>query len=351
MTYWARRASRSLAALLSLLPLLGGGWARADDPATFYAGKTITFVSGSSPGASYDLGSRLIARHLGRHIPGKPAVVVQNMPGAGSMAAANHLFNVAARDGSVIGMFGRGLYLEALFGAQGVRFDPLKFNWIGSHAKETSVLLSGINTPFKTIADVKAREMVIGSAPPGSDAYSFAVTLRALVGARLKIVAGYPGMAEALLAIDRGEVHGNPAASVGTLMGQRPQWLTEPGQVNFLLQLGLEPHPTFFKGTPLALDHALSPLDRQALVLSLTRLSIAYPLTAPPEVPPERVAALRAAFDAAVKDPEFLAEARRSNVDVSPLPGSEMLRIIAAAYASPAAVIAHAKAASAAGDK
>lgn len=351
MLGWTRLSGWMRKAVLLFSTLALAGECRAEDPASFYTGKTITFISGSSPGASYDLGSRLIARHLGRHIPGKPTVVVQNMPGAGSMAAANHLFNVAARDGTVIGMFGRGLYLEALFGAPGVRFDPLRFNWIGSHAKETSVLLSGIETPFKTIADVKAREMVIGSAPPGSDAYSFAVTLRALVGARLKIVAGYPGMAEALLAIDRGEVHGNPAASVGTLMGQRPQWLKEPGRVNFLLQLGLEPHPVFFKGTPLALDHALSPLDRQALVLSLTRLSLAYPLTAPPEVPSDRIAALRNAFDAAVKDPEFLSDAQRGNVDVSPLPGLEMLRIIAAAYASPPEVIAHAKAAATAGEK
>ena len=318
--------------------------ARAD-VAAFYAGRTVTFVSGSSPGASYDLGSRLIARHLARHIPGKPTIIVQNMAGAGSMAAANHLYNVAARDGSVIGMFGRGLYLDALFGAPGVRFDPLRFNWIGSHAKEVSVLLADPKSAFKTVADARAREMVTGSAPPGSDSHSFALQLNALVGTRLKIVSGYRGMAEAIMAIDRGEVEGNAGASIGTLMGLRPQWLKQPGQVNFILQLALEPHPAYLRGVPLAIDHALSPSDASALRLSLSRLAIAYAFTAPPDVPAERVEALRAAFDAAVVDPEFLADAERANTDVSPVNGAGVLDIIRQAYATPKDVIVRAKAA------
>ena len=185
----------------------------------------------------------------------------------------------------------------------------------------------------------------------GSDSHSFALMLKTLVGARLRIVSGYQGMAQAILAIDRGEVQGNPGASIGTLMGLRPQWLTESGHVNFLLQLGLEPHHTFLKGVPLAIDHAGSALDAQALRLSLARLSIAYAFTAPPEVPVDRVAALRAAFDAAVTDPEFLADASRANVDVSPVSGKDVLAIIQAAFASPKEVIAHAKAAMTASEK
>ena len=319
--------------------------AQSDDIVAFYAGKTITFVSGSSPGGSYDVGSRLIARHLGRHIPGKPNVIVQNMPGAGSVAAANHLYAIAAKDGSVIGMFGRGLYLDALFGAASVRFDPRRFGWIGSHAREVGTLVAGIDTPFKTLADAQAREMVVSTAPPGSDAHSFGIVLNALVGTKLRIVSGYPGMAEQLKAIDSGEVQGNPGASTGTLMALRPHWLKEPGKASFLAQLAAEPHPVFLKGVPLALDRARNDLDRQALALILTRMEIAYAFTAPPDLPPARLAALRAAFDAAVKDPEFLADAERINADVHAVQGVRIGEIIARAYASSPEVIARAKAA------
>ena len=341
----SKLAAAAIAGIGALLSI--AAWPRPGlaDVAPFYAGRTVTFVSGSSPGGSYDIGSRLIARHLGRHIPGRPIIIVQNMPGAGSMAAANHLYNVAPRDGSVIGMFGRGLFLDALFEAPSVRFDPLKFNWIGSHAKEVSMLLSARASGFRSVADVKARKMVTGSAPPGSDSHAFALLLNTLVGARLKLVSGYRGMAEAIMAIDRGEVEANAGASIGTLMGLRPQWLKEPGHVNIILQLAIEPHPVYLRGVPLAVDHALSPLDAGALRLSLSRLSIAYAFTAPPDVPADRVEALRAAFDAAVADPEFLADAERANTDVSPVSGAGVLDVIRRAYATPKDVIARARSA------
>jgi tripartite-type tricarboxylate transporter receptor subunit TctC len=321
-----------------------------DGTAAFYAGKTVTFVSGSSPGGSYDVGSRLIARHLGRHIPGQPNVIVQNMPGAGSMAAANHLFNVAARDGSVIGMFGRGLYLDALFGAQGVRFDPRKFGWVGSHGREVATLVAGIGTPFKTLADAQAREMIVGTAPPGSDSHSFGVILNALAGTRLKMVSGYQGMAQAIMAIDRGEVHGNPGASVGTLMALRPDWLKEPGKASFLVQIAAEPHNKFLKGVPLVLDHARDAINREALTLIVSRMTMAYAFTAPPDLPPQRLQTLRSAFDAAVKDPAFLADATKMSADIDPVPGERIAAIIERAYASSPEVIARAKTAMASGE-
>ncbi len=331
--------------LVSLLAMAAASQASADDVTAFYAGKTVTFVSGSSPGGSYDVGSRLIARHLGKHIPGKPNVVVFNMPGAGSMTAANHLYSVANKDGSVIGMFGRGLFLDALFEAPGVRFDPRKFNWIGSHGREVSVLVAGINTPFKTLADVQRAEMVVGASPPGSDSHSFGVILNALLGTRLKIVSGYPGMAQAIMAIDRGEVEGNPGVSIGTLMALRPQWLKEAGHASFLVQLATEAHPTLLKGVPLAIERARDAVDRQALTLTLSRMTIAYAFTAPPDVPADRVRALRAAFDAAVKDPALIADAERMNAEIHPVTGDRVLAIIEQAYASPKDVIARAKAA------
>jgi tripartite-type tricarboxylate transporter receptor subunit TctC len=340
-----RTSGIGLLVLVAMLVMLVPSQGRAEDIAAFYAGKTITFVSGSAPGASYDVGSRLVARNIGRHIPGKPTVVVQNMPGAGSKAAANHLYAAAARDGSAIGMFGRGLYLDALFGEDGIRFDPLKLNWIGSYGRETSMLVSGIDTPFKTLGDVQRSEMVAGTASPGSDIHSFGLMLNALVGTKLKLVSGYRGLAAVVLAMERGEVQGIPGPSVGSLTALRPQWLKEPGKVNFLVQLGVKPHPTLLKGVPVVVDFAKSALDRQALELMVGRLEIAYPVAAPPDVPAERVAALRAAFDAMVKDEAFLADARKLRADVAPVSGAQMLEMIRKVHAAPKEVVARAKAA------
>ena len=244
---------------------------RAQDPAAFYAGKTLTYVVGYTTGASYDSQARIFSRYYGRHIPGRPNVVIQNMPGAGSMTAANYLYNVAPKDGSVVGMFARGLFLEALFEGPGVRFDPRAFNWIGSHAKEASMVLSGAATTFKTVADIQAREMVVGATGPGADTYSFALVLNAIVGAKLKIVSGYPGNAEALLAVERGEVHGNAGTSVGTLAALKPAWLTEPGHINIIAQLSVVRHPSRLQGVPMIMDYATSDLDRAALALAFSR--------------------------------------------------------------------------------
>lgn len=330
-----------LAAVLSVTTA-----ARADDAAVaaFYTGRTITFVSGSSPGASYDVHSRLVARHLGTFVPGKPTIVVQNMPGAGSKAAANHLFTAAARDGSVIGMFGRGIYLDALFGIEGTRFDPLKFDWIGSHGRETSALVVTIDSPFRTMADIQTAEMLAGTPPPGSDVHSFGMMLNALAGTRMKIVTGYPGLAAVALAMDRGEVQGTPGPSIASLMALRPQWLTEPGKARFLVQLGATPHATLLQGVPMVQGFARSDIDRRALDLMLARLEIAYPLTAPPGIPASRLAALRAAFDAMVKNEAFVADGLKLHAEIAPASGQRVLDVIRQAYAAPPEVIARAKA-------
>ncbi len=317
----------------------------AQDPAQFYAGRTITFAVGYGAGASYDSGARLIARHLGKYVPGKPNVVVQNMPGAGSMTAANHLYNAAAKDGTALAMFGRGLYLEALFGNPLAKFDPVKFNWIGSHGREASVLVSGINTPFKTVADIQKSEMIVGASAPGADTHSFALVLRSLVDARIKIVSGFPGQADAFLALDRGEVHGNAGATIGTLMALRPDWLKEKGKANFIVQLATEKHPAYFQGVPVIMEFAKNDVDRRALELIFARQKFAYAFAAPPGVPADRVKALRDAFAAAVKDTEFLADADKMNADIGPVGGEEIATIIQQGYDMPKAVLERAKAA------
>ena len=298
---------------------------------------------GYGAGASYDVGARLIARHLGKYIPGKPSIVIQNMPGAGSMVAANNLYNAAAKDGSVIGMFGRGLYLEALFGNPSVRFDPVKFAWIGSHGREVSVLVTGKDTGFKTVDDIRKREIILGASGPGADTHSFALVLRSLVGANVRIVSGFPGQADAFLALDRGEVHGNAGATIGTLMALRPTWLTEKGLANFVVQLAPEKHPTLLQGVPLVMDFAKNDIDRQALALAFARQGIAYAFAAPPGIPADRLAALRAALAEAVKDKEFLAEAEKMNADVAYVDGDTVTKVIASAFTSPPEVLARLK--------
>ena len=339
-----RLASAMRVSLALLLLSLAHSIADADEVGDFYSGRTITFVSGSSPGASYDVHSRLVARHLAAYIPGKPTIVVQNMPGAGSKAAANHLYAAAVRDGSVIGSFGRGIYLDALFGIEGTRFDPLKFAWIGSHGRETSALVAGIDTPFKAFADVQANEMVVGTPPPGSDVHSFGMMFNALAGAKLKLVGGYPGLAAVALAMDRGEVQGIPGPSIASLMALKPQWLTEPGKARFLVQLAAMPHATLLQGVPLVHGFARTEIDRKALELMLARLEIAYPLTAPPETPPARLTALRKAFEAMVRDEAFLADARKIHAEISLASGDRVLELIKQAYAAPPEVLARAKA-------
>ncbi len=338
---------RSIAAATSLAAIASGFAApvRAQDAAQFYAGKTITFIVGYGAGASYDSGARLIGRYLGKYIPGKPNIVVQNMPGAGSMVAANQLYNASAKDGTVIGMFGRGLYLEALFGNPAVKFDPVKFNWIGSHGREVSFLVTGKDTGFTTVADIRDREIILGASGPGADTHSFALVLRTLLGAKVKIVSGFPGQADAFLALDRGEVHGNAGATIGTVMALRPQWLKEKGLANFVVQLATERHPTLLQGVPLIMDFAKDDIDRGAMELAFARQGMAYKFAAPPGVQADRVEALRAGFRGAVKDAEFLADALRINADVGAMEGEAITKLIAAAYNMKPEVLARAKAA------
>lgn len=329
--------------LLLAATVLGAAPARAQDAAQFYAGKSITMLVGYPTGASYDVGARLIGRHLGKYIPGKPNVVIQNLPGAGSMVAANQLYNTSPKDGTVIGMFGRGLYLEALFGNPAVKFDPVKYNWIGSHGRETSFLVTGKDTGFRTVADIRTREIIIGASGPGADTHTFALVLRSLLDAKVKIVSGFPGQAEAFLALDRGEVHGNAGATIGTVMALRPQWLKEPGHANFVVQLATERHPKLLQGVPLIMDFAKDDIDRGAMQLAFARQSMAYGFAAPPGVPADRIAALRTGFWGAIKDPEFLAEANRMNADVGPVGGEDIAKTIAQAYAMKPDVLARAK--------
>jgi tripartite-type tricarboxylate transporter receptor subunit TctC len=319
------------------------GLARADDSAQFYAGKTVSLIVGYGAGGSYDTGARLIARHMGRHIPGKPSMIVQNMLGGGGLTLSNHLYNVAQKDGTQLGMSGRGLYLEALFGNPQVKFDPLRFEWIGSHAREASVLVVSAKAPFKTVQDIRRDELILSTSSPGADTYSYSLVLRHMLDARVKLVTGFQSQPEAFLAMERGEVHGNAGATVGTLSAVRPRWLTEPGLATFVVQMATVRHPRFFQNVPLIMEYAKNDIDRQALILTFARQNIAYAFAAPPGVPANRVKALREALLETTKDPEFLTEAQRMNTDVAPVDGEGVAAVIRAAYAMPKAVVERAK--------
>ncbi len=317
------------------------GWLLAF-PGMASAQSQTTLVIGFSPGAIYDAYGRLVAKHLGRHLPGQPTIVVQNMPGAGTLRLANYLYTVAPKDGSTIGLFARGIPMQPLLDPQGIQFDALKFNWLGSASQEVSVVMAGASTSFKTIEDARRREMVLSASGTGADTAIFPFILNGVIGTKFKVVTGYPGNADMLLALERGEVDGNAGTSWTTLLSIKPDWIRDK-KVTLLLQLANKKHPDLSQ-VPLVFDYAANESDRQVLDLVLSRQRMAYPFTAPPDVPPDRLQALRRAFDATMTDPEFLAEAKRQNLEINPVSAAEIAAIMRTVYASPPEVTARARA-------
>ena len=210
-------------------------------PSTTLAQSQVNVVIGYSPGAIYDAYGRLVARHIGKHLPGNPTIVPQNVPGAGSLRSANYLYAVAPKDGSTIGLFARGMAMQPLLDEQGISFDAQKFNWIGSVSAEVSVVLASAASPFKTIEDTQQREMVVAASGSGADSVIFPYILNGVIGTRFKVVTGYPGNAEMLLAVERGEAHGNAGTSWTTLVSIKPDWVRER-KINVLLQLAGRKH-------------------------------------------------------------------------------------------------------------
>lgn len=307
--------------------------ASTDPVGAFYAGKTVTIVVAYNPGGGYDLRGRLLARHLGRHIPGEPVVIVQNMPGAAGISAANHLYNVAPRNGTVIGIFGRGLPMEQLLGNPGVRFDALHFNWLGSMGEEVSVAIARSDSGIHRFDDLFTKALRVGGSGPGAETDVFPRLLNGVLGTKFELISGYQGGHEINLALERNEIQGR-VASWTSIKSTRPDWLTQ-GFVKVLAQIGLRKHPDLAE-VPLALDYARDEQSRTVLESVFARQAMAWPFVAPPGVPPERVAALRKAFMETVNDPDFLAEADRSQVEVvGPLSGDELQRLVRRLMATP----------------
>ena len=311
--------------------------------ADFYRGKTVTLTVGYSSGGGYDTYARIVARHLGKHIPGNPQIVVQNAPGAGSMRAANTLYNVAPKDGTAIGMFGRGIALEPLIGSSPAQFEAQKFLWLGSGTEEAAVVVVWAAKGIKTWADMTSKPFTVGGEGTGSDPDVYALMLRNVFGVKLKLVSGYPGTAEMALAIERGEVDGRASWSWSSLKSLKPDWISG-NKLSLPVQLNLTKSPDLPE-VPLLGEFATTERQRQIMKLVLSRQTMGRPFMAPPGIPADRAKALRDAFDATMKDPEFLAEAKLRGQEVNPVSGGALDRMLAELYATPKDVIAETKAA------
>jgi tripartite-type tricarboxylate transporter receptor subunit TctC len=301
----------------------------------------LTIVIGFTPGGGYDLYGRTVGRHINKYLPGNPNVVPQNMPGAGSLKAINYLYNKAPKDGSTIGTFSRGIPMEPLLGNHEARFDPLKLNWIGSPSQETNVVFAWHTTPFKTMDDLHKQEMIVASTGKGADTATFPLLLNDILKTKVKVVTGYPGAAETLLAVERGEVHGLGGLSWGYVKAAKPDWIRE-NKINVILQFANEKNEEL-KSVPMATDLVKNDADRKLLDMFVSRLVMAWPLAAPPDVPADRVQALRTALAATVKDKAFLAEAEKQNMDVAPVSGEAIAALLKQIYASPPEVVARAR--------
>ena len=291
----------------------------------FYAGKQITLIAGAATGGGYDLLARLVARHIGQHIPGNPSVVVQNMPAANSLAATNHLANLAARDGTVIGLIQRGMLLARVINPSGVQFDVSRLRWLGNLNSETAVTLAWSSAPHRTAQDLFDKDLIVGG-QTGVDPEITPRLYNALLGTKFKIINGYNGTNEIGLAMERGEVQGVGDWSWSSLKVQKPDWLREK-KVHVLLQGALQKDPEL-ADLPNALDFVKDPTARQALELYFTQKTVARPMITPPDVPADRLEILRKAFMALGQDKDFLEDAARSKVDIGLLSGEDVEKVV-----------------------
>lgn len=294
--------------------------------ADFYRGKTLTVVVSSTPGGGYDLYGRALARHIGRFIPGNPTVIVQNVPGGGGIVAANNVFS-GSQDGTTIGAFSRGLPAEELFGMEGVRFKSNDFKWLGSMNDEVSVCAIRADAPVKKFEDLYTTEAIVGGS--GADTDYFPQVLNALLGTRFRVAQGYPGGNEINLGVERGEVHGRCGWSYSSVVSTRADWFKDPPFMRLLVQMALKKHADI-PDVPLVVDLAKTDEQRSLLRVVFSRQTMGRPFAIPPQVPADRVAALRTAFDKMMRDPEFLAEAERTKLEVNnPVTGEEVQAIVA----------------------
>jgi len=321
--------------VLGLLTFAGAQPSSAQTPEEFYRGKQVRFIVGTAAGQEYDLWARMIARHMRRHIPGNPTIIVENMPGAGHVIAANYLYDIAPRDGTVIGMVSRNIPDAAILKLPGVRFDPRKFNWLGSPEVAHRVLIVSTASGITKAEDLFERELIIGAVGAGQAVTTAPILLKNILGMKLKVVTGYHAPQDVLLAMERGEV-GGVVETIATMKGKRGQHVLS-GHVRLLFNMEKERVPEF--GVPSIFEFIKKEEDRQIFQFLSSSMEMGRPLLTPPDVPADRLAALRKAFLATMTDPEFVKEADAAGMEITAKTGEELAALVNAEMQIPQAII------------
>lgn len=325
----------------TLLVLGSTGATVAQSAADFYRNRSVDVDIGYSAGGAYDFYARVISRHMAAHIPGGPSLVPRNMEGAGSLRLANWLYRVAPQDGSVFGTIGRGLAFDPLLIGKGDQFDAVKFNWLGSANNEVSVCVAMKDSGIARFEDLFSKQLTVGGTGTSADTDQFPRVLNGILGTHFKVIEGYPGGNDVVLAMERGEVQGRCGWSWSSVKSTHKSWIDEKRMI-VLLQLSLSKHPEL-PDVPLVTDFAKTDEQRQILKMVFARQVMGRPFLAPPNVPADRVAALRTAFMATMKDKDFLAEAAKTDLEVNPVSGEDVERLVNEVYATPATIVAKAK--------
>jgi tripartite-type tricarboxylate transporter receptor subunit TctC len=312
--------------------------------AQFFRGKQISLIVGSTAGGGYDIYARLLARHMPKYIPGKPVIVASNMPGAASNTAAAYIYNVAPKDGTVIGALQTAAVLDPLFGDPArMKHDASKFVYLGSATIDYYICIARADAAVKSFKDLLTRELIIGASQPGTSTRDFPALLNSMTGAKFRIVSGYPGTREITLAIEKGEVQGLCGFSWSSMSAQHPDWL-KSGFIRVLAQEHDKGHPAINKmGVPLTVDFAKSPENRRIMELIYSSETFGRPYMMPPGVPAERVALLRKAFLETLRDSDLVAEAQNIGLDLDPISGEELQALAEKIYATPASIVEQAK--------
>jgi tripartite-type tricarboxylate transporter receptor subunit TctC len=316
--------------------------AHADTVADFYRGKTVTMTVSAGAGNGVDTNARMVGRYLANYIPGKPTIIAKNMPGAGHVRAANYVYNDAPKDGtSLLATLGNIMTYQMMDG-RGARYDTSKFLWLGSSEASNSMIFTWQTSGVKTMAEAMEKEVTMGATGVGSSTSVYPLLLNKLLGTKFKVVSGYQSDNEINIALERGEVQGRAGLFYNGLSHMHPDWLSEH-KVNLLAQIGLEPEPEI-PHVPLLLDLAKTQEQRQIMLLYIGGNTVGRIIATTPGAPPERVTALRRAFDATMRDADFLAEAKKKDIEISPRSGERIQQSIETYFATPVEVVAKAKA-------
>jgi len=323
--------------LCGAISVPSGTGASAQEAAPFYSGKTVAIIVGFGPGGGYDLYARLLSRYMGQHLPGQPKIIVQNMAGAGGVTAANHVYSAASKDGTVIAGVNQGAALFQQLAGKGTLYDPTKFRWIGRIGSSNNIMYTWAASGVRSLDDAKSREVIMAGSGIISDANIYPNVFNALLKTRFKIVNGYTGTSESNLALERREVDGRGGGSYSSLLSTRPQWLAE-GTISLLAQIGFDKEPDL-PNVPRLIDLVSTETERQIATLVTLPVEIGYNYWLAPEVPNARIAELRRAFDASMKEQGLLAEAKTMSLDIRPKSGAELEEMVGRSASIPKSVL------------